>query len=60
MGRFQVWVNLPQAEKMMAPRYQEARADTIPVVSPGPGVSVRVIAGEYAGAVGPVLSSSLW
>ncbi|QYZ78344.1 pirin family protein [Methanofollis formosanus] len=54
MGGFQLWVNLPRAQKMMAPRYREVRAAEIPVVSPAPGVTVRVIAGECAGAVGPV------
>lgn len=54
MGGFQLWVNLPRAQKMMAPRYQEVRAAEIPAVSSGPGVTVRVIAGDCAGAVGPV------
>ena len=29
-GRFQIWVNLPAADKMMTPRYQTLRADEIP------------------------------
>lgn len=50
---FQLWVNLPAAEKMSAPRYQDVIADTIPVVESG-GVTVRVVAGEYEGVKGPV------
>src|SRR5512145_2831980 len=29
---FQLWVNLPSAQKMSRPRYQEVAAETIPVV----------------------------
>lgn len=41
----QLWVNLPQAEKMCMPNYQELSADQIPEESFGKGSSVRVIAG---------------
>ena len=50
---FQLWVNLPAAEKMSQPRYQEVTEDTIPVFETG-GVKVRVVAGEFAGVSGPV------
>lgn len=50
---FQLWVNLPAALKMSRPRYQEVRADTIPVIEQE-GVRVRVVAGTYAGNAGPV------
>lgn len=50
---FQLWVNLPAAEKMSQPRYQEVPTDTIPVVEVD-GVSVRVVAGAYGDEVGPV------
>ena len=50
---FQLWVNLPAAEKMSQPRYQEVPADTIPVVEKE-GVKVRVVAGAYGDEVGPV------
>lgn len=50
---FQLWVNLPAAEKMSAPRYQEVSSETIPSVSMN-GVKVRVVAGEYDGVWGPV------
>ena len=50
---FQLWVNLPAAEKMGQPRYQEVTADSIPEVEQD-GVKVRVVAGEYGGVKGPV------
>ena len=50
---FQLWVNLPAAEKMSQPRYQEIDAKTIPVVEKE-GVGVRVVAGEYEGVQGAV------
>jgi len=50
---FQLWVNLPAAEKMSRPRYQEVVASTIPTTEMD-GVKVRVIAGEYGGVKGPV------
>lgn len=50
---FQLWVNLPAAEKMSQPRYQEVNAGSIPAVAQD-GVRVRVVAGEYGGIRGPV------
>ncbi|HWW93750.1 MAG TPA: pirin family protein [Vicinamibacteria bacterium] len=48
---FQVWVNLPARDKMMAPRYQEVPASRIPQAATGDGrARVRVIAGEALGA----------
>jgi len=50
----QLWVNLPAAHKMIAPRYQEILASDIPAVPIGSGHSyVRVIAGEFQGKKGP-------
>lgn len=51
---FQVWVNLPAADKMVPPRYQEIRGSSIPVVEPAPGARIRVVAGTAAGVVGAV------
>jgi redox-sensitive bicupin YhaK (pirin superfamily) len=51
---FQLWVNLPAADKMRAPRYQDIAAEQIPeCVLPG-GAKVRVIAGSMLGTDGPV------
>jgi redox-sensitive bicupin YhaK (pirin superfamily) len=47
---FQIWVNLPAAEKMMQPRYQTLRKDEIPLATSADGkVQVRVIAGHSLG-----------
>lgn len=47
----QLWVNLPQRDKMMAPRYQEILAERIPTAQTEDGlVTVKVIAGEALGA----------
>lgn len=48
----QIWVNLPAADKMMAPAYQDLRADAN-ARREEPGATVRVIAGELFGLVGP-------
>ena len=50
---FQLWVNLPAAEKMGMPRYQEVTADSIPTAGKN-GTKVRVVAGRYNGVSGPV------
>ena len=50
---FQLWVNLPAAQKMSQPRYQEVSSGEIPVVEED-GVTVRVVAGELNGTRGPV------
>jgi quercetin 2,3-dioxygenase len=50
---FQLWVNLPAAQKMGQPRYQEVNASTIPLVEKD-GVSIRLVAGEVDGINGPV------
>ena len=54
MYGFQLWANLPQANKMMQPRYQDVKSDQIPVVTLEGGASVRLICGEVAGVRGPV------
>jgi redox-sensitive bicupin YhaK (pirin superfamily) len=50
----QLWVNLPAADKWVAPRYQdiEPLAATL-LSSPDGGALVRVIAGPVAGQAGP-------
>src|SRR5580658_5024126 len=51
---FQLWVNLPPALKMTAPRYQDIRAGQVALLSsPDGGSLVRVIAGEVDGHSGP-------
>jgi quercetin 2,3-dioxygenase len=48
---FQLWVNLPAADKMIRPRYQSLTASEIPVVE-GDGWKARVISGSLAGVDG--------
>ncbi len=51
---FQLWINLPAAEKMSAPAYQEYDASRIPIEQ-REGSRVKIIAGTSGGGVsGPV------
>jgi quercetin 2,3-dioxygenase len=52
MHGIQLWTTLPRALKSMAPKYQRIDADAIPAVVQA-GVTVRVVAGEYAATRGP-------
>jgi redox-sensitive bicupin YhaK (pirin superfamily) len=50
MHGFQLWVNLPAKEKMIAPRYQEIPRRKIPFATTPDGLAtVKVIAGEALG-----------
>src|SRR6266567_2257886 len=50
MHGFQLWVNLPQRDKMIKPRYQEIPSAKIPKATSADGlVSVTVIAGDSMG-----------
>jgi redox-sensitive bicupin YhaK (pirin superfamily) len=50
----QLWVNLPKAEKMSAPHYQDLRASEVGLAStPDAGALIRIIAGEVDGVKGP-------
>jgi redox-sensitive bicupin YhaK (pirin superfamily) len=55
MRGFQLWVNLPAKDKMVAPRYQEFAAERVPLLRPAEGVAVKVIAGVVDGVAGPVV-----
>jgi hypothetical protein len=51
---FQLWVNLPKAQKFVAPRYQDIRAGNVALLgSSDGGALLRVIAGEVDGHAGP-------
>jgi quercetin 2,3-dioxygenase len=55
MWGFQLWANLPAAQKMMDPRYRDVRRDQIPEITlRRGGVRVKVISGEVDGIRGPV------
>ncbi len=51
---FQLWVNLPRAEKWQPAAYEEITPDRVPEVALDAGGAMRVIAGELLGARGPV------
>ena len=51
---FQLWVNLPAADKFLDPRYQDIRAGEVSLLtSPDGGALLRLIAGDLAGHHGP-------
>ena len=50
----QLWVNLPRAQKMIAPRYQDLQSSQVALVSTADaGALVRIIAGVVDGHHGP-------
>jgi len=64
MWGFQLWINLPAAEKMKPAGYQEFDGASIPEESRDGGIVVRVIAGRTgqgtAGPVGDVTTAPLY
>lgn len=52
MFGFQLWINLPAAEKMRAPWYADIPAASIPEFQAG-AASVKLIAGHWNGHAGP-------
>ncbi len=51
---FQLWINLPAADKMQHPRYQDIEPSLIADRDLGDGVRSRLIAGTLGDAEGPV------
>jgi redox-sensitive bicupin YhaK (pirin superfamily) len=54
MRGFQLWINLPAAEKMKPAHYRDIRPEEIPTVALSGGGEARVIAGSIAGDSGVV------
>ena len=54
MYGFQLWANLPAANKMMTPRYRGVTSAEIPSVTDPGGAVIKVIAGTASGVTGPV------
>ena len=55
----QLWVNLPRAQKMAQPRYQDLRGNESALVSSDDGGAlVRVIAGDLGGHRGPGVTTT--
>ncbi len=53
MYGFQLWLNLPAAEKMRAPWYRDIPAAEIPQVAVGEGATAKLIAGSWGETKGP-------
>lgn len=53
MRGFQLWINLPAAEKMSEPEYQEYSGQAFPVLNT-PGAQVKVLCGEFKGTPGKI------
>ncbi|HMA51062.1 MAG TPA: pirin family protein [Magnetospirillaceae bacterium] len=54
MRGFQLWINLPAAEKMKPAGYRDIQADQIPVAELPGGGKVKVVAGSSQGVTGPI------
>ena len=54
MEGFQLWLNLPAADKMQTPNYRDIPAESIPEFTTAEGITVRVIAGTAEGVVGAI------
>jgi redox-sensitive bicupin YhaK (pirin superfamily) len=59
MQGFQLWVNLPAADKMCEPRYQNIDPKDVPVVTTDDGTVIRVLTGTANGVTGPVTGISV-
>ncbi|WP_455280081.1 pirin family protein [Cupriavidus necator] len=54
MEGFQLWLNLPAADKMTAPWYRDLPSAEIPTVALDNGATVRVLAGATHGVAGAI------
>jgi quercetin 2,3-dioxygenase len=54
MYGFQLWANLPAANKMSEPRYRGIHSADIPEVTDASGATIRIVAGVANGVSGPV------
>lgn len=53
---FQLWLNVPSARKMDAPRYGTVGPSELPLLPLAGGVTARVVSGPLGAAVGPFLT----
>lgn len=53
MRGFQLWINLPAAQKMSEPGYQEYSANAIPIIAVAGG-ELKLICGTFADTSGPI------
>jgi redox-sensitive bicupin YhaK (pirin superfamily) len=54
MEGFQLWANLPAAEKMMPPRYRDVKSKNIPTITLDNKVKIKIICGTVNNVRGPV------
>lgn len=54
MRGFQLWINLPAANKMDAPQYQEYQCAAFPVIE-ADGYSLKLLMGQFAGKSAPII-----
>jgi redox-sensitive bicupin YhaK (pirin superfamily) len=54
MRGFQLWINLPSANKMDAPEYQEYKSDAFPVIETS-DYKVKVVIGRFGDAESPIM-----
>ncbi|UCD89147.1 MAG: pirin family protein [Desulfobacterales bacterium] len=54
MEGFQLWANLPAAQKMMDPRYRDVKSSQIPYVQLENGTEIKIISGQIGDVRGPV------
>jgi redox-sensitive bicupin YhaK (pirin superfamily) len=54
---FQLWINLPAAEKMQPAGYRDLQPSDIPTATLPGGATARVVAGRVADVVGPITAS---
>jgi len=57
---FQIWLNLPPESKMVPAYFRMLWSETIPTVTPAPGVSIDVIAGTLNGETAPAAPPDSW
>jgi redox-sensitive bicupin YhaK (pirin superfamily) len=57
---FQIWLNLPAADKMADPYFTMLWSDDIPRVATGTGTTVTVVAGELDGRRAPAPPPDSW
>lgn len=57
---FQIWLNLPPESKMVPAYFRMLWSESIPTVTPAPGVSVDVIAGTLQGESAPAAPPDSW
>lgn len=55
---FQLWINIPSAEKMTRPKYRGMKSQAVPLVEDDGGTRVKVVAGTFLGDQGALRYST--